>query len=105
MGFLLEITEKKAEKLSEHIEQSLKHMGKAMQCVEEWMDDSEMGHRGGYGMRGNYNSRYSGGGSYMGNRYGEHDDEDWEEMSERYDDEMYGERRGRRRRDSRGRYM
>lgn len=98
MGYMIEITEKKAEKLSEHIEESLRHMGKAMQCVEEWMEGSEMGHRNGYGMRGGYVSRYGGGS--MGYR----DDDDWEEMNERYEDEM-GERRGRRRRDSRGRYM
>lgn len=98
MGYMIEITEKKAEKLSEHIEESLRHMGKAMQCVEEWMEGSEMGHRSGYGMRGGYVSRYGSGS--MGYR----DDDDWEEMNERYEDEM-GERRGRRRRDSRGRYM
>lgn len=95
---MIEITEKKAEKLSEHIEESLRHMGKAMQCVEEWMEGGEMGHRSGYGMRGGYGSRYGSGS--MGYR----DDDDWEEMNERYEDEM-GERRGRRRRDSRGRYM
>lgn len=93
MGYMIEITENKMNKLSEHVEESLRHMGKAMQCIDEWMEGGQMGHRGGYG------SRYSGGSS-MGYR----DDEDWEEMNERYEDEM-GERRGRRRRDSRGRYM
>jgi MFS family permease len=87
--FLILYKEKKVEKLSEHIEEGLKHLGKAMQCVEEWMEGSE-----GYGERGSrYGNRYEDmgmRGGYMGYR----DDEDWEEM---------GERRGRRR-DSMGRY-
>lgn len=108
----IQIEEKKMDKLSDHIEQSLKHMGKAMQCVEEWIDESGMGERGGYGNRGgqggygggsSYGSRYGGGS--MGQRYpmyggygmGYKDEEEWEE-------ESMGERRGRRR-DSRGRYM
>lgn len=92
MGYVIEITEKKVEKLSEHIEQGLRHLGKAMSCVEEWMDEKGMGERRGYGSRSNYGSRYGGGS--MGYR----DDEDWED-----EDEMMGERRGRRRR-SNGRY-
>lgn len=97
MGYVIEITEGKMDKLSEHVEQSLRHMGKAMQCIDEWMEEGgHMGSRGsrsGYGNRNNYNynSRYGGGN--MGYR----EDEDWDE------DEMMGERR--RRRDSRGRYM
>ena len=93
--YMIQIEEGKMDKLSEHIEQSLKHMGKAMQCVDEWMVESGMGERGGYG------NRYSGGS--MGNRYGigykDDEEDEWE------DEEMMGERRGRRRRDSRGRYM
>lgn len=106
---MIEITENKMNKLSEHVEESLRHMGKAMQCIDEWMEGSEMGQRGGYGNRESYGSRYGNRGGY-GSRYGGsssmgyRDDEDWEEMNERYEDEM-GERRGRRRRDSRGRYM
>lgn len=92
MGYMIEITEKKVEKLSEHIEQGLRHLGKAMSCVEEWMDEKGMGERRGYSSRSNYGSRYGGGS--MGYR----DDEDWED-----EDEMMGERRGRRRR-SNGRY-
>lgn len=99
MSYMIEITESKAEKLSEHIEQGLRHMGKAMQCVEEMMEGHEMGERRTspeYGYRSYYGNRYS---SY-GNRgsMGYRDDEDWE------DGEMH-ERRGRRRRDSMGRYM
>lgn len=96
---MIQIEETKMEKLSEHIENSLKHMGKAMQCVEEWMEEGGMGqrdggsygNRGGYGMR-NYGNRYGGGS--MGNRYGERggygmrDEEEWEDYEE------MGERRG-----------
>lgn len=89
---MIEISESKMDKLSEHIEQGLRHMGKAMQCVDEWMSEKEMGERRGYGNRSPYGSRYGGGS--MGYR----DDEDWED-----EDEMMGERRGRRRR-SNGRY-
>lgn len=96
----IEIEEKKMNKLSEHIEESLKHMGKAMQCVDEWMEEGGMGERSGnYGMRGGYGNRYGGGS--MSGRYGmgyKDDEDEWD------DDEMMGERRGRRR-NSRGRYM
>lgn len=93
----IEIEEKKMNKLSEHIEESLKHMGKAMQCVDEWMEEGGMS--GGYNGRSGYGNRYSGGS--MSGRYGmgyKDDEDEWD------DDEMMGERRGRRR-NSRGRYM
>lgn len=65
---IIKIEESKVDKLSTHIEESLKHLGKAMSCVEALMeggygerddddDDDEMegmrgGYRGGgYGMR------------------------------------------------------
>lgn len=101
MGYMIEITEKKAEKLSEHIEESLRHLGKAMQCIDEWMEDGGMNHRGGYGMRETSGGRYGNYGSRYGMRGGMNyrDEDDWED-----EDEM-NERRGRRRRDSRGRYM
>ena len=93
MGYIIEVTEDKVDMLSENIEKALRYAGKAMQCIDE------MSH-GGYGERG---------------RYGERDDEDWddeERMGERghYDRMMREERMGRgmgmrRRRDSRGRYM
>ena len=92
MGYMIEITEHKKEKLSEHIENALHEMGRAMQCVESLGEQHEYGHRdrnatrydsGDYGMRGSYGMR-------------ERDDLD--------DDDM-GERRRYRRRDSRGRYM
>lgn len=98
---IIEITEDKVSKLSEHIEQGLRHVGKAMQCVESMMED--YGERGGMGYREYSGSRYGSG--HHTQRYGErypmygYRDEDWDD-----DDEM-NERRGRRRRDSRGRYM
>lgn len=105
---MIEITESKAEKLSENIEKSLKYMGKAMQCVESLMEESGMGQRGGsYGSRygerggqgGGYGSRYGERGGYserggsMG--YRDEDDEDeWESMNERRG--VRGSGRGRR---------
>ena len=93
MGYLIEISESKKEKLSEHIEKALHEMGKAMAICEQFGSMGErdgsygnryddMGERGRYGMRGGYGMR---------------DDEDWDE------DEMMGERRRRSRRT--GRYM
>jgi hypothetical protein len=83
---MIEISEQKKEKLSEHIEKALHEMGKAMACVEQFGGeygqrggsygnryDYEMGERGRYGMRGGYGMR---------------DDEEWD------NEEMWGERRG-----------
>ena len=88
MGYMIEISESKKEKLSEHIEKALHEMGKAMACVEQF--GGEYGQRG-----GSYGNRYDD----MGDRgrYGMRDDDDWDE------DEMIGERRRRSRRT--GRYM
>ena len=95
MGYMIEISESKKEKLSEHIEKALHEMGKAMACVEQFGSMGERQGDGSYGnryddmgMRGSYGSR---------GRYGMRDDEDWDE------DEMMGERRRRSRRT--GRYM
>lgn len=106
MGYVIEITEKKVDKLSEHLEQGLRHLGKAMSCVDEWMQEGGMGERGGsMGYRGGYGNRrdemgmrddYNNRGGYGNRYYGERDDE-WE------DDEMM-ERRGGRRRRSNGRF-
>lgn len=105
---MIEITEKRVDKLSEHLEQGLRHLGKAMQCVDEWMQEGGMGERGGnygnrggqgnYGSRGGYGNRYDememrGGYGSRGSMGYRDEDDDWEEMGER------------RRRDSRGRYM
>lgn len=88
MGYMIEISESKKEKLSEHIEKALHELGKAMACVEQF--GGEYGQRG-----GSYGNRYDDMG--MRGRYGMRDDEDWDE------DEMMGERRHRSRRT--GRYM
>ena len=86
MDYMIEITEGKAEELSEHIEKSLHHMGRAMSCVEQMMEGGSK-HHGRYGDR-YYPDRKD----YIAYR----DDEDW-------DDEDMGERRRRSRRT--GRYM
>ena len=66
---IIKIEESKVDKLSTHIEESLKHLGKAMSCVETLMeggygerddddDDDEMeGMRGGYRGGGGYGMR------------------------------------------------
>lgn len=106
---IIEISEKKYEKLSDHIEESLRHLGKAMSCISEigepyglgYRDEESMGYREGYSHGGRsyrkdmMGSRYDNYGMRGGMGY---TDDEW--MDE---DEMH-ERRGRRR-DSRGRYM
>lgn len=105
----IEITETKMDKLSGHIEQGLRHLGKAMQCVDEWMQESGMGERGGnYGNRGGQGG-YSSRGGY-GNRYDEMEMREYGNRSRGgsmgyRDDEEEWEMQERRRRDSRGRYM
>ena len=112
---VIEITEKKYDKLSEHIEESLRHLGKAMSCISEigepyglgYRDEESMGYREGYSHEGRsyrkdmMGSRYGMRSRYdnYGQRgdYGYKDDEDWDE------DDMMGERRRRSRRT--GRYM
>lgn len=93
----IKITEKKKEKMVEHAEKALKHLGKLMQCVEELGENEEMGER--YGNR--YTTR-EGGGS-MGNRgginYRSTDEDDFDDE----DDEMMHQRR--RRSSVTGRYM
>ena len=105
----IEIKEDKFEKIAEYTEKMLKYGGKVMSCLSEVGEEygmqlhegGSMGQRGGQG-GGRYGNRYEdmtmrgGRGGYMGYRDDEDDDE-WEEMQER--------RGGRRRRDSRGRYM
>lgn len=104
MGYLIEISDSKLDKMSEYVEEMLWAGGELMHCLEKVKGKS------GYGERESYSSRYGerggqGGGSYgnryddMGNRggYGMRDDEEWD------DEEMMGERRRRSRRT--GRYM
>jgi hypothetical protein len=105
---MIEIKEDKFDKMAEYTEKMLKYGGKLMSCLSEVGEEYGISFRGEGSYRGGMNYRdeeeYSR--SMMGNRrgyngrgYNERDDEDWEEgeMSER--------RGGRRRRDSRGRYM
>jgi hypothetical protein len=98
--YMIEVTEHKLNKATDYAEKMLKYGGMLMQCLTEWSEDGGYGERGGMNYReheeygrygkhsGSMNERYP----YMGMR----DDED-------YEDEM-NERRGRRRRDSMGRY-
>ena len=97
MGYVIEISDSKVDKMSEYVEDMLWAGGELMHCIEKMKDEYE-----GYGEREGYRGGRQGGSSY-GSRYGMRsrydnygyrDDEEWEE-------EM-GERR---RRDSRGRYM
>lgn len=89
---MIEISDSKVSKMSEYAEDALHAMGRLMSCLSSLEN-------GGYGERseGRYGNRYDdemdmrGYGSRMNYR-----DED--------DDEDFGERRGRRRRDSMGRY-
>ena len=101
---MIEISDSKVSKMSEYAEDALHAMGRLMSCISSLEN-------GGYGERseGRYGNRYGGGD--MGYR---HDDEEmrmgmrgrsmgyreWDDD----DNEDYGERRGRRRRDSMGRY-
>ena len=100
MGYIIEITEDKVESLSEHLEKGLRHIGKAMQCVEGLCEQSERFGERGYGRYGNRGGYGGGSGnSVYGNRMGyREEDEDWDE-----DDDRMGERRGRSARS--GRYM
>lgn len=92
MGYMIEISESKKEKLSEHIEKALHELGKAMACVEQF--GGEYGQRGGM----NYRDEESYGRSMMGNRGG------MNYRNDEWDDEEMSERRGGRRRRSNGRY-
>lgn len=104
---IIEISEKKYEKLSDHIEESLRHLGKAMSCISEigepyglgYRDEESMRSHDGHPYRRDHSSRYGMRSRYdnYGDRYMGYRDED-----EDWDDYMMRERR---RRDSRGRYM
>lgn len=107
--YMIEISDTKVDKMSEYVEDMLWAGGELMHCLEKMKGESGYGERGsssysGSGRSGgSYGSRYGMRSRYdnYGQRgdYGYKDDDDWDE------DEMMGERRGRRRRDSRGRYM
>lgn len=107
MGYVIEISDSKVDKMSEYVEDMLWAGGELMHCIEKMKGEHE-----GYGEREGYRGgRQGGSSSYSGSRYG---------MRSRYDNygqrEDYGMRGGyrddeewemgeRRRRDSRGRYM
>lgn len=107
--YMIEISESKVGKMADYAEKMLRYGGKLMQCIDE-LEGNEFGERGG-SRGGSYGNRYNEADGGMGMRYGERgsygnrggsmnyrDEDEW-------DDEEMGERRGRRRRDSRGRYM
>ena len=98
---LIEISENKLHKMSEYTEDALHAMGRLMSCISAL--------EGGYGERseGRYGNRYGGGDMGYRNedeemRMGMRGRMGYREMDD--DDEDFGERRGRRRRDSMGRY-
>ncbi len=81
---IIEVEDNKVKDLAEHIEKSLRHMGKAMQCIEEleerggrmgerWdergmMDRGSYGNRDGYGNRGDFGERWDDYGNRRGGR-------------------------------------
>lgn len=80
---VIEISDSHVHKLSDHIEQGLHHLGKAMMCVENLMDDGYMGHRKHDPYM--HDSRYGRMHEHkMGMRDYDDDDDEWEdEMAER----------------------
>ena len=104
--YYMEIETNEVEKASEYAEKALKYMGKVMQCLSSWEDESGYGERSGMNYRGGESGGYSR--SMMGNRggYGSRgysergsmnyrDDDEWEEeMQERRG--VRGSGRGRR---------
>lgn len=86
MGYIIEISESKADKLKEHAYKSMKHLGKLYECIEEICDDGSMGERDGGGYGNRYGSRYGnrgGGSSSSGSgSMGYRDEDDWEREPE-----------------------
>ena len=74
---MVEISESKIDKIAEHAEGAIRHVGKLMQCIEELSEDGHMGERGGYERGGHYGNRHDGGSRY-GDRYDRgRDMDDW----------------------------
>ena len=92
--FQIKITSKKRDKMSEHAEKALKHIGKLMQCIEELGEDDDMDERYGTGRYGTGGERYPMERTRMNGR------DDWEDDDDEHTPQM-GERR---RRLSNGRY-
>ena len=101
MGYVIEITDSKVEKMSDCVEEILNKAGEMMWMLEKLEGGSGWGEREGHQGGSSYGSRYGMRSRYdnYGQRgdYGYKDDEDWD------DEEMMGERRRRSRRT--GRYM
>lgn len=107
MGYIIEISDSKVDKMSEYVEDMLWAGGELMHCIEKMKGEHGYGEREGYSHEGRsyrkdmMGSRYGMRSRYdnYGQRgdYGYKDDEDWD------DEEMMGERRRRSRRT--GRYM
>lgn len=83
---IIEISERKLDKLEENTRKMFKYGSKVMECIEELREAADMGERrgGGYGNRDNMGGGY--GNRNMGGYGNRHEDED--------DDEDFGERRG-----------
>ena len=104
MGYVIEITESKVEKMSVYVEDMLWAGGELMHCLEKIKEESSMGERGGsYGNRGGQGSNY--GSRSMGSRgsrnnygsrsnYGSRGDMGYRDEEEWDDDDMMQERRG-----------
>lgn len=107
MGYVIEISDSKVDKMSEYVEDMLWAGGELMHCIEKMKGEHGYGEREGYSHEGRsyhkdmMGSRYGMRSRYdnYGQRgdYGYKDDEDWD------DEEMMGERRRRSRRT--GHYM
>lgn len=65
--FIFQVEEDKVEKLSENIQQGLRYVGKAMQCIDEMRSGGMMGQRMGGSRGGNYGMM---GERRWGNQYG-----------------------------------
>ena len=100
MGYIVEISESKVEMLSEHAGKALKHIGKAMECIDD------LRHTGGHMGYRHDDDGYDRMGERGYGRYGMRDEdmrpEDYDRMGERYPRERWeewppymGERRGR----------
>lgn len=84
MGYMIQISESKADKLKEHAYKSMKHLGKLYGCIEEICEESSIGERDG----GYYGNRFGNrGGGSMGYR----EEEDWEQQQH---ETWMGQRRG-----------
>ena len=78
--YVIEITEDKLQSMAEHVEKSLRHMGKLMQCIEGLEED--FSGSGAYGEKGRLGMR--------------DEEEDWWEKEEEKRRKKYKERYGNR---------